>query len=40
MTWSGFIASATVATLVVGSSLVLALHRIQKLDAARVLRGE
>lgn len=40
MTWSGFIASATVATLVVGSSLVFALHRIQKVDPARVLRGE
>jgi ABC-type antimicrobial peptide transport system permease subunit len=40
ITWSGFAASATVAALVVGSSLVLALHRIQKLDPARVLRGE
>jgi ABC-type antimicrobial peptide transport system permease subunit len=40
ITWSGFAASATVAALVVGASLVLALHRIQKLDAARVLRGE
>jgi ABC-type antimicrobial peptide transport system permease subunit len=40
MTWSGLAASATVATLVVGSSLVLALHRIQKVDPARVLRGE
>jgi ABC-type antimicrobial peptide transport system permease subunit len=40
MTWSGFMASATVATLVVGSSLVLALHRIQKVDPARVLRGD
>jgi hypothetical protein len=29
-----------VAALVVGASLALALHRIQKLDAARVLRGE
>jgi putative ABC transport system permease protein len=40
MTWSGLVASAAVAALVVGSSLVLALRRIQKLDAARVLRGE
>lgn len=40
VTWSGFTASAAVAALVVGSSLVLALHRIQKLDAARVLRGD
>jgi ABC-type antimicrobial peptide transport system permease subunit len=40
MTWSGLAASATVAALVVGSALVLALNRIQKLDAARVLRGE
>ncbi len=40
VTWSGFMASAAVATLVVGSSLVLALHRIQKVDPARVLRGE
>ncbi len=40
MTWSGFAASATVAALVVGSALALALHRIQKLDAARVLRGD
>jgi ABC-type antimicrobial peptide transport system permease subunit len=42
--WSGLLstsaASATVAALVVGSALLLALHRIQKLDAARVLRGE
>lgn len=40
MTWSGFLASATVAALVVGSSLMLALRRIQRLDAARVLRGD
>lgn len=38
--WSGFAASASVAALVVGSSLFLALRRIQRLDAARVLRGE
>lgn len=44
MTWSSYpvtaLASAAVAVLVVGSSLVFALHRIQKVDAARVLRGE
>ncbi|MES1243484.1 MAG: ABC transporter permease [Acidobacteriota bacterium] len=44
MTWSSYLvpsmASAAVAALVVGSSMVFALHRIQKLDAARVLRGE
>ena len=40
LSWSGFLASATVAALVVGSSLFLALRRIQRLDAARVLRGD
>jgi hypothetical protein len=40
MTWSGLAASATVAALVVGSALLLALHRIQKVDPARVLRGD
>jgi ABC-type antimicrobial peptide transport system permease subunit len=40
ITWSGFVASATVAALVVGSSLFLALRRIQQMDAARVLRGD
>lgn len=44
VTWSGFMASAaasaSVAALVVGSSLFLALRRIERLDAARVLRGE
>lgn len=38
--WSGFAASASVAALVVGSALFLALRRIQRLDAAQVLRGE
>jgi hypothetical protein len=38
--WSGFAASSLVAALVVGSSLLLALRRIQRLDAARVLRGD
>ncbi len=44
VSWSNLLstsaASAAVAALVVGSALVLALYRIQKLDAARVLRGE
>ena len=40
MSWSGFAASAAVAALVVGSSLMLALRRIQQMDAARVLRGD
>ena len=44
LTWSSFsasaAASATVAALVVGSSLFLALRRIERLDAAQVLRGE
>ncbi len=38
--WSGLAAAAGVAVLVVGSSLLLALRRIQRLDAARVLRGD
>lgn len=40
LTWSGFAASAAVAAFVVGSSLLLALRRIERLDAARVLRGD
>ena len=40
LTWSGFAAAALAATLVVGSSLLMALRRIERLDAARVLRGE
>lgn len=40
VTWSGFLAAATVAALVVGSSLIVALRRIERLDAARVLRGD
>lgn len=39
LAWSGF-AAAGAAVLVVGSSLLLALRRIQRLDAARVLRGD
>lgn len=40
LTWSGFAASAATAVLVVGTSMILALRRVERLDAARVLRGE
>ena len=40
LTWSGFAASAAAAVLVVGTSMILALRRVERLDAARVLRGE
>lgn len=40
LTWSGFAAAAGAAALVVGASLLLALRGIERLDAARVLRGE
>jgi ABC-type lipoprotein release transport system permease subunit len=40
MTWGGFAASALAAVLVVGSSMLVALRRVERLDAARVLRGE
>jgi hypothetical protein len=40
VTWSGFAAAATAAVLVVGASMALALRRVERLDAARVLRGE
>ncbi|HEY0515038.1 MAG TPA: FtsX-like permease family protein [Thermoanaerobaculia bacterium] len=40
MTWGGFAAAALVAVLVVGSSMLVALRRVERLDAARVLRGE
>jgi FtsX-like permease family protein len=39
-TWGGFAAAAVVALLVVGSSMLVALRRVERLDAARVLRGE
>jgi hypothetical protein len=39
-TWSGFAAAAAVAVAVVGTSMMLALNRLQQLDAARILRGE
>ncbi|HEX4962579.1 MAG TPA: FtsX-like permease family protein [Thermoanaerobaculia bacterium] len=40
LTWGGFGAAALVAVLVVGSSMLVALRRVERLDAARVLRGE
>ncbi|HSF41483.1 MAG TPA: ABC transporter permease [Thermoanaerobaculia bacterium] len=40
MTWSGFAAASLVAVLVVGVSMLVALRRVERLDAARVLRGE
>jgi len=40
LTWGGFAAAALVAVLVVGSSMLVALRRVERLDAARVLRGE
>ena len=40
LTWGGFAAAALVATLVVGSSMLMALRRVERLDAARVLRGD
>jgi len=40
LTWSGFAAAALVSVLVVGLSMTVALRRVERLDAARVLRGE
>jgi hypothetical protein len=40
VTWSGLTAAAAVAVLVVGASLAVALRRIERLEAAVVLRGE
>jgi putative ABC transport system permease protein len=40
LTWGGFAASALVAVLVVGASMLVALRRVERLDPARVLRGE
>jgi hypothetical protein len=40
MTWGGFGAASLVAVAVVGSSMAVALRRVERLDAARVLRGE
>jgi hypothetical protein len=40
LTWSGFAAAALVSVLVVGASMTVALRRVERLEAARVLRGE
>jgi cell division protein FtsX len=40
LTWSGFAAAALVSVLVVGLSMTVALRRVERLDPARVLRGE
>jgi hypothetical protein len=40
LTWGGFAAAGTAAMLVVGASMLVALRRVERLDAARVLRGE
>jgi hypothetical protein len=40
LTWSGFVAAAVAAVLVVGASMTVALRRVERLDPARVLRGE
>jgi ABC-type antimicrobial peptide transport system permease subunit len=40
LSWPGLAAAAAVAVLVVGASLAVALRRIERLDAAMVLRGE
>jgi len=40
LTWNGLAGAALVAVLVVGASLAVALRRIERLDAAVVLRGE
>jgi putative ABC transport system permease protein len=40
LTWSGFAAAALAAVAVVGASMTVALRRVERLDAARVLRGE
>ena len=40
LTWNGTAAAALVSVLVVGASMTVALRRVERLDAARVLRGE
>jgi len=40
LTWNGLAAAALVSVLVVGASMTVALRRVERLDAARVLRGE
>ena len=39
LTWSGFLAAAAAAVLVVGTSMAVALRRVERLDAAQVLKG-
>jgi predicted lysophospholipase L1 biosynthesis ABC-type transport system permease subunit len=39
-TWSGFLAAAAAAVLVVGTAVLVALRRVGRLDPAQVLRGE
>lgn len=40
LTWSGWAAASATAALVVGASIAVALARVERLDAARVLRGD
>jgi ABC-type lipoprotein release transport system permease subunit len=40
LTWSGFAAAAVAAVLVVGTSMTVALARVERLDPARVLKGD
>jgi hypothetical protein len=40
LTWSGFAAALVVAVLVVGTSMSVALARVERLDPARVLKGD
>ncbi|HXO19677.1 MAG TPA: ABC transporter permease [Thermoanaerobaculia bacterium] len=40
LTWSGLAAASLTAVLVVGLSMAVALSRVEKLDAARVLKGD
>ncbi len=40
LTWSGFLAAAAAAVLVVGTSMLVALRRVERLDPARVLKGD
>ncbi len=40
LTWSGCAAAAVVAVLVVGTSMSVALARVERLDPARVLKGD
>lgn len=40
LTWAGLAAAVAVAVLVVGTAVIVALRRIERLEPARVLRGE